>query len=67
MCYSQQVVQDYRRYLCDYGASLSIKEFIDCFYRRKQGEKLVLSKGIEDAFIASDDDSVSGIRALIAK
>jgi putative SOS response-associated peptidase YedK len=65
MCYSQQVVQDYRRYLRDYGASLSIKEFFDCFYRRKQGEKIALPKGIEDAFIASNDDSMSGIKALI--
>jgi putative SOS response-associated peptidase YedK len=65
MCYSQQVVQDYRRYLRDYGASLSIKEFFDCFYRRKQGEKIVLPKGIEDAFVASNDDSMSGIKALI--
>lgn len=45
--------------------SLSIKKFFDCFYRRKQGEKIVLPKGIEDAFIAFNDDSVGGIKALI--
>jgi len=34
MCYSAQILADYRRYVRDYGVVLSLADFYDLFWRR---------------------------------
>lgn len=34
MCYSAQIKADYQRFVREYGAVLSIKDFFDLFWRR---------------------------------
>jgi putative SOS response-associated peptidase YedK len=65
MCYSQQVVLDFHRYQRQYGVKLSIKDFLALYQRRQQGEKALIPKGLDEAFLASPDPSLSEIRALI--
>ena len=49
MCYSAQIRADYRDYTRLFGAQLSIKDFVDLFYRRAQA-KLKIPKAVEAAF-----------------
>jgi putative SOS response-associated peptidase YedK len=65
MCYSQQVVLDFHRYQRQYGVKLSIKDFLALYQRRQQGEKVLIPKGLDGAFLASPDPSLSEIRTLI--
>ena len=50
MCFSAQVWADYRKYVRHYGAKISIQEFVELLERRQAGEKIVLPKGLTDAF-----------------
>lgn len=49
MCYSAQIRADYRDFTRMFGATLSIRQFVDVFYRRKQ-DKLKIPKAMEAAF-----------------
>lgn len=66
MCYSAQIRANYRDYVRLFGATLSIKEFVDLFFRREQA-KLKVPKAMELAFEqapASPDEEA--IQAAIA-
>lgn len=49
MCYSAQIRADYRDYVRLFGATLSIKDFVDTFFSRQEA-KLKIPKGVELAF-----------------
>jgi len=53
MCFSAQVWADYRKYVKHYGAKISIQEFVRLLERRQAGERIVLPKGMTDAFKAT--------------
>jgi len=65
MCYSAQIWADYRRYVRDFGAELSIKEFYDLFWRRKADSKVKIPKSIEAAFAQPTTELERQIKALI--
>jgi hypothetical protein len=65
MCYSAQIWADYRRYLRDFGAELSIKEFYDLFWRRKGDPKVKIPKALEAAFDKPSTDLERQIKALV--
>lgn len=65
MCYSAQIWADYRRYVRDFGAELSIKEFYELFWRRKTDPKLKLPKAFEAAFTEPSSELEREIKALI--
>ncbi|MEP6876909.1 MAG: SOS response-associated peptidase family protein [Burkholderiales bacterium] len=65
MCYSAQVWADYKRYVRDFGALLSIKEFFDLFWRRKEDPKVKIPKGMEMPFADASDEDGLKIKALI--
>jgi putative SOS response-associated peptidase YedK len=65
VCYSAQVVADYIRYVRDYGAVLSIKDFYDIFWRRKSDPKVKIPKAMEAAFANPQTDAEREIKALI--
>lgn len=67
MCYSAQVEADYRQYVRRFGATLSLQDFFDTFWRRAQGENLKCPKAMEAAFQDSEDEALAPIRALIAQ
>lgn len=50
MCFSAQVWADYRKYVRHYGAKISIHEFLQLLERRQAGERIILPKGLTDAF-----------------
>jgi putative SOS response-associated peptidase YedK len=66
MCYSAQVWSDYRRYMRQFGAELSIKEFFDLFWRRSNVDsKIKIPKAMEAAFADPTTEQEREIKALI--
>lgn len=65
MCYSAQVWADYRRYVREWGADISIKEFFDLFFRRAGGERVIIPRAMEASFEDSTGPDGERIRALI--
>ena len=65
MCYSAQIWADYKRYVRDFGALLSIKEFFDLFWRRNGDPKVKVPKGMEMPFADATDEDGLKIKALI--
>ena len=65
MCYSAQIWADYKRYVRDFGALLSIKEFFDLFWRRSDDSKVKIPKGMEMPFSDASDVDGLKIKALI--
>lgn len=65
MCYSAQIWADYRRYVREFGAELSIKEFIDIFWRRRTDSKVKLPKAMEAGFADPANEHERQIRSLI--
>lgn len=53
MCYSARVWSDYRRYVREYGADLSINDFHDLLWSRTQGAKVSIPPAL-DAAVAAD-------------
>jgi putative SOS response-associated peptidase YedK len=51
MCYSAQILADYRKYVRMFGAHMSLKEFAQLFFERAEGSKTKIPKGVEDAFL----------------
>ena len=65
MCYSAQIVADYRSYVRQFGAELSIKEFVEVFWHRKGDSKVKIPKAMEAAFAVPRTDDERQIKALI--
>lgn len=58
MCYSAQVWADYRKYVKRFGVKVNIGEFLQLLKRRQAGEKIILPKGLTDAFKQSTPQNV---------
>jgi len=65
VCYSAQVVADYKKYVTLFGATMSIREFYDVFYRRSTEGKLKLPKAMEASFDNPANDDEQAIKDLI--
>ena len=65
MCYSAQILADYRRYVRQFGADLSIKEFVDLFWHRRNDPKVKIPKAMEDAFAHPASEQERQIKALV--
>lgn len=67
MCYSAQIKADYQRFVREYGAKLSIKDFYDLFWRRLSDRKVQVPKGVEAAFESPLTDEEHEVKSLIAQ
>ena len=67
MCYSAQIRADHRTYVRLFGARISIREFSELFFRRRQlGSKLIkIPKGMELAFADPRTPEELEIKGLI--
>ncbi len=65
MCYSALVWSDYRTYVRDFNARISIKEFYDLFYRRLSDPKIAVPKAIEAWFSNPTNDDEQQVKELI--
>ncbi len=67
MCYSAQIKADYQKFVREYGAKLSIKDFYDLFWRRLSDRKVQVPKGVEAAFESPLTDEEREVKSLIAQ
>ena len=65
MCYSAQVWSDYRKYVREFRAKIGIKDFFQIFFRRDRGSKLMIPRGIENAFANPQTDEEREIWELV--
>jgi putative SOS response-associated peptidase YedK len=65
MCYSAQVLEDYRTYLRALGGHLDIADFVRLYVARGQGAKVKIAKGMDVAFSDPQTDDERRIKALI--
>ena len=65
MCYSARILADYRRYLRDFGAEMSLREFVDLFWRRAADPKIKIPKAMELAFADPRTPEEAEIKRLI--
>jgi hypothetical protein len=59
MCYSARIEHDYRKYQREYGADISLAEFAKLFVERADGDKVKLSKALDDAFASVTDYGIA--------
>jgi len=65
MCFSAEVVANYKKFAIWTGTNMSLKAFYELFYRRHQGAKIKVPKAMEEAFAAPESEEASQIKALI--
>jgi putative SOS response-associated peptidase YedK len=51
MCYSAQILQDYRKYVRLFGADIDLREFYELFWRRVEEPALKVPKAMQSAFL----------------
>ncbi|REG60802.1 putative SOS response-associated peptidase YedK [Paraburkholderia sp. BL6669N2] len=68
MCYSAQVLADYRKFVRAFGALMDIHEFARLFFERAEGiSRAKIPKAMEEAFSEPQDDAEREIKAAIDK
>jgi putative SOS response-associated peptidase YedK len=67
MCYSAQIVQDYRKYVRAFGADIDLRTFVDLFWRRRNDPKVKIPKAMEAAFLMPASEDEQRIKDLIAE
>ncbi|MGY6122183.1 SOS response-associated peptidase family protein (plasmid) [Paraburkholderia strydomiana] len=68
MCYSAQVIADYRKFVRTFGAIMDIHEFARLFFERAEAlANPRIPKAMEHAFSEPQDDAECEINALIAR
>jgi putative SOS response-associated peptidase YedK len=66
MCYSAQIRASYKRYVREWGAEISIKQFFRLYWLRSQGAKIKIPKAMDAAFSEPETDEERQIAELIA-
>jgi len=65
MCYSAQIVADYRKYVKMFGPDIDIREFARLYWERVEGSGAKIPKGMDAAFMNPETEEERGIRELI--
>lgn len=67
MCYSAMVRSDYAKFVREYGARLSLKNFYEIFYRRLGDSSILIPKSVEAAFEMPQSEAERDIKLAIAQ
>ncbi|REE17746.1 putative SOS response-associated peptidase YedK [Paraburkholderia sp. BL27I4N3] len=67
MCYSAQILADYRRYVRMFGAHMDIAEFARLYFLQAEGRSVKTPKALDDAFRDPQNDGEREIWQLIEK
>ncbi|MDR6495613.1 hypothetical protein J2797_005537 [Paraburkholderia terricola] len=65
MCYSAQIVADYRKYVRMFGAHMSIREFAQLYWERAEGSNVRIPKAMDAAFSVPQTDEERRIKEAI--
>lgn len=55
MCYSTQVLQEYRKYIREFNVKIDIATYIELFWNRLDNDKIRIPKAMELAFCTQED------------
>src|SRR5471032_2169332 len=67
MCYSAQIVADYRKYVKMFGPDIDIREFARLYWERDEGSGAKIPKGMDEAFIHPETEEERSIKELIER
>jgi len=67
MCYSAEVEEDWKKFLRVTGAHMSIKEFFETYWKRRQGLPIRMPRMLDRWFDGEAGDEAAAIRKLIAE
>jgi putative SOS response-associated peptidase YedK len=67
MCYSAQIVADYRKYVKMFGPDMDIREFARLYWERVEGSGAKVPKGMDAAFVNPETDEERRIKELIER
>lgn len=65
MCYSAQIRADYKKFVREFGATISIRTFFKLYWDRSQGAKIKIPKAMDAAFSEPKTEDEHKIKALI--
>lgn len=65
MCYSAQIQADYRRYARMFGAHLSLPEFVELYWHRREGARIKIPKAMDAAFADPQTPEERQVNAFI--
>jgi hypothetical protein len=65
MSCSSQIRADCKRYVREWGADISIEEFLRLYWMRSQGAKIKIPKAMDAAFADAQTDEERQIKAMI--
>ncbi|MFS8980474.1 hypothetical protein PO002_39590 [Cupriavidus necator] len=67
MCYSAQIQADYRKFIREFGTSVSFEHFVELFWQtRRDGGWSKLPKAMRAAFLAPTDEKERAVADLVA-
>jgi putative SOS response-associated peptidase YedK len=66
MCYSAQIRASYKRYVREFGADVSIKQFFRLYWLRSQGARIKIPKAMDAAFSEPETDEERQIAEMIS-
>lgn len=66
MCYAAQIKADYLRYTRAYGVTLSLPDFVDLFWRRREQRSVKIPKLLESVFMDAPQAEARSIVEAIA-
>jgi putative SOS response-associated peptidase YedK len=67
MCYSAQIVADYRKYVKMFGPDIDIREFARLYWERVEGSGAKVPKGMDEAFSNPETEEERSIKELIER
>lgn len=65
MCYSAEIKADYNEYVRLFGADISIREFVQLYWERREGAKVKIPKAVDAAFANPRSEDERQIAAMI--
>jgi putative SOS response-associated peptidase YedK len=66
VCYSAQIRASYKRYVREWGADISVKQFFRLYWLRSQGAKIKIPKAMDAAFSEPATDEERQIAEMIS-
>ncbi|CAN7762193.1 SOS response-associated peptidase family protein [Caballeronia sp. LjRoot29] len=67
MCYSAQIVADYRKYVKMFGPDMDVREFARLYWERAEGSGAKVPKGMDAPFITPETEDERRIKELIER
>jgi putative SOS response-associated peptidase YedK len=67
MCYSAQIVADYRKYVRMFGADINVREFAQLYWERVEGSGTKIPKAMDAPFAGCETADVQNIQATIGQ